>query len=394
MLRNECDILPVFLKHLSGLFERGYLLNHRSVDGSGEILSSFAQSHSGFRVFNLDFTGYHQREISETFMKKAFAEGADLVFFLDADEFVDVSDKAKFDRLCESLAAQEALGFMPWRNIIMPESPIAGNDGLGPFPIPSILGPPNARLRKVIVTKRFFEANRGNFDICQGNHDVRLFKKHGRLHYRFFCSLIHLPIRSAAQLRMKICLGALAYIAKSDRRDLEGFHWVDMLKIAAKNELSPGMLRGIVANYSIRDRLVRDITVDELLDLGFEHYKFNPLLKEDGWRYPGKLTIDDGLGPIMDALASFGVEYANSGSFTVVEPTGSQPGLVTLSTAHSRDMHSFEGSGRPAGRAPTESVEALRAELATIYASRAWQLTLRVRRVYQLVNRLTGNVFK
>ena len=41
MIRDDVDILPVFLQHASDLFQMGFLLDHRSSDGSEKIMADF-----------------------------------------------------------------------------------------------------------------------------------------------------------------------------------------------------------------------------------------------------------------------------------------------------------------------------------------------------------------
>ena len=40
MVRNEADILPAFLSHLRVLFDRIFVIDHMSTDGSREILEA------------------------------------------------------------------------------------------------------------------------------------------------------------------------------------------------------------------------------------------------------------------------------------------------------------------------------------------------------------------
>src|SRR4029077_13508080 len=71
MIRDEADILPAFLEHASELFDMGFLLDHRSSDGSQKIMDDFCSGFSGWSYFKLDFPGRHQRDMSNIFMRRA-----------------------------------------------------------------------------------------------------------------------------------------------------------------------------------------------------------------------------------------------------------------------------------------------------------------------------------
>jgi hypothetical protein len=79
MIRDDLDILPAFLQHASELFHMVFLLDHRSSDGSQQMMVEFCGDSPGWKYFKLDFAGRHQREISNIFMRLAFEAGADAV---------------------------------------------------------------------------------------------------------------------------------------------------------------------------------------------------------------------------------------------------------------------------------------------------------------------------
>ena len=58
MIGDDVDILPAFLQHASDLFQMGFLLDHRSTDGSQEIMEDFCSGLSGWSYFKLEFSAF------------------------------------------------------------------------------------------------------------------------------------------------------------------------------------------------------------------------------------------------------------------------------------------------------------------------------------------------
>jgi len=115
MIRNELDVLPAWLAHVAALFDRGCLVDHLSSDGSEALLRTFARR-PGWTCRPLTTAAYLQAELSNELLERAFAEGADAVLFLDADEFVAELDRAALERAVAALDAGLRLGHLRWRN--------------------------------------------------------------------------------------------------------------------------------------------------------------------------------------------------------------------------------------------------------------------------------------
>src|SRR3954452_21358048 len=90
MIRNEADICSLFLNRAVALFDKILIVDHQSTDGTREVLEKFASRTGKLELFELRYKGYFQSEISTCLARHAFQSGADWVFFLDADEVLDV----------------------------------------------------------------------------------------------------------------------------------------------------------------------------------------------------------------------------------------------------------------------------------------------------------------
>jgi hypothetical protein len=72
MVRNEADILARVLAHASTLFDRAIIIDHRSTDGSGEILRAARAEWPALEIFDYGVQGYFQEALSTAFARRAF----------------------------------------------------------------------------------------------------------------------------------------------------------------------------------------------------------------------------------------------------------------------------------------------------------------------------------
>lgn len=224
MVRNEADILPDFLAHCAALFDRLIVMDHRSTDGSGEILR-VAQARGGLdmEILGSGVRGYYQASITNFLVRRALSAGADWVLPLDADEFVDVPDR----RALEALLASQPEGacVFRWRNLA-PDRPgrwerfeVVGDYWHRSAPSP---------WGKVALSRRFAERY-PRFWLRLGNHDV--LPEPGApqpVPLPEAGEYLHIPIRSVERLTAKLEGGIAAYRAR-EKRGPEGSHWSDLL---------------------------------------------------------------------------------------------------------------------------------------------------------------------
>jgi hypothetical protein len=118
MIRDEADIIGPFLRHLAALFDIVYLFDHRSSDGSTEIMKAVCADKRDWSYYRLDVAGLHQKEVYNTFFNQAFARGATAVFFIDADEFVATASKADLVATCSRLNEEMAAGLFSLRSCV------------------------------------------------------------------------------------------------------------------------------------------------------------------------------------------------------------------------------------------------------------------------------------
>ena len=116
MVRNEGDIILSFLHQAASLFDKTILVDIQSTDGTREIIDHFAENSNGADVrLNCLTQERYQSALTNTLARRAFVEGADWVFFLDADEFLDVKSREHLRDLLKASAGDVI--HLPWINL-------------------------------------------------------------------------------------------------------------------------------------------------------------------------------------------------------------------------------------------------------------------------------------
>jgi hypothetical protein len=115
MLRDETDILPAWLRHMTAICDQIFAVDHLSRDDSSEILQHFAKAGLPVRTWTMSDPGHWQSDVSTELARFAFREGADWVLPFDVDEFLDVESKEDLEKLLQS--QKDPLAFWRWRHL-------------------------------------------------------------------------------------------------------------------------------------------------------------------------------------------------------------------------------------------------------------------------------------
>ncbi|MFO1481019.1 MAG: glycosyltransferase family 2 protein [Turneriella sp.] len=87
MVKNEEDIIELFIRHTLSVCDRLYICNHNSADRTVEIIHALAGEGFDIRLTHSTAAGYPQEQITHGLITQAIAEGAEWILPLDADEF-------------------------------------------------------------------------------------------------------------------------------------------------------------------------------------------------------------------------------------------------------------------------------------------------------------------
>lgn len=243
MIRNEADILPDFLRHCAALFDRMLVVEHCATDGSREILDAARAAGLPLSVWRLSSRAYQQEAVFNALVRRAFAEGADWVFVLDADEFLEVPGRAALEDLLLSCPAEVAE--FRWRNVApltlgrFGAFAVAGEYAVATEPSP---------YGKVALSRRF-AARRPGFWVAMGGHSVAEGWDGTPAPTARLGALRHVPVRGAERLTQKLRAGIAAFRALRGRDEALGAHWFEMARLLDAGALDEAATLRVALRY-------------------------------------------------------------------------------------------------------------------------------------------------
>jgi hypothetical protein len=247
MVKNECDIIELFIKLNSRFVDAFYFLDHYSTDGTVLIIEEMRRLGYNVSYQRLSDDVYNQSKITTGEVRRVAALGVyDYVMPLDADEFIKSDSRELFHAVLSAEVSRSAVGYIPWVtycpvnvDYFNVSAPLYHNFRQREFEPDQYF--------KVVVGADFAR----HCSISMGNHSARnIWKKRLKINITNVV-LQHVPVRSTEQIIRKAILGSHAFSIKKNRKKGEGFHW----------DLIADLVRG--NNYSI--------SADQLLRLGMDY---------------------------------------------------------------------------------------------------------------------------
>ena len=243
LIRNEADICTAFLRRAIVLFDHIIVIDHQSTDGTRSILERFAAEHNKIDIIDYNYQGYYQAQVSTCVARHAFHRGADWVFFLDADEFIDVDNRSSFDALLAAFPRD--VMYLRWANLIPTK--------FGSFTCFDVdqefrWGGRVSAYGKIGL-KASFVARHPQFYIHQGSHAVSSSPGQPPASMQDGSRVLHVPIRSLDRLRYKLAAGVSAYRAMAVRNPNEGFHWFELLDRLEQGAATESWINGVISHY-------------------------------------------------------------------------------------------------------------------------------------------------
>jgi len=243
MLRNEADILAPALNHAAHLFDKLTIVDAQSTDGTLEILKSFALIWPHIKVYSFAMQEKYQAVMMNAIAPKCFAEGADWVFLLDGDEFINVSGRAELERFLRAFPHE--VMHMPWINLIPQEY-----GRFDSFNIDQTFywSGRVSQFNKVAISSLYASAH-PTFWIFEGNHDLAPSFNHAPCPPRLGLTLLHLPLRSRERLKYRLSNALRGLRSKHNSFKGEGSHVEKTLNLLEESEGSEEGLNAIAATY-------------------------------------------------------------------------------------------------------------------------------------------------
>lgn len=222
VVKNEADIIEANIRHNLGFLDRIVVFDHDSCDATRRILDALAAE--GLPITLLarrsdrhEF-GFWQGEFMSALAKLAFEQhGADYVFPVDADEFIDAPSREAIETALD--ACPNEVVNIEWRTYVP-----GLDDALGAHPLESLrwrIETAAPSLPKIVVSRRVMSRDwligRGNHAFCNRAGNALSIHQAAAVEG---LRLAHLPFRSPQQLTAKVLVGwlsrKLAYGAKAE----------------------------------------------------------------------------------------------------------------------------------------------------------------------------------
>jgi hypothetical protein len=388
MIRDDVDIVRAFLRHAYELFDVGFLLDHRSSDGSQQIMRDFCVDLPGWNYFKLDFAGRHQREMSNIFMGRAFEAGTDAVVFLDVDEFVGCTKQQLHSKVC-CLNEKPAIGLLRWipcvpKTFSNSEFDLDEPLYVAPHPSPASLVAP-----KVVVPRQIFLHSNGTLKISQGNHAAE--GDQAAFPTREIGNLYHVPIRSKQQIFRKAVQGAISHLARGNLMVVEAFQKKDMVEMIGAGKLTADRLRGMAAHYTEKRGEVEPLSSRDLVAEGFQLRRLNVARSQ---RYILRPRPVSDTVVIANALRDAQIEIPDQATFTCCD------NVVRLdkNLAQFADVPEMRDALQRLRTELTAVIahlkvvesdrERVRADVQSMLVSHSWRVTAPLRRLSHMASRV------
>lgn len=315
LIRNEIDIIGTFLQHLDALFDYALLMNHHSIDGTDRVMQAACARREGWTMWQVEPTGYHQTAFSGFALRHLFAHtDADIVMFLDADEFIDVLDRAALEAAFAPLVAIGDVGGFRWRYTVpncFDERTIVTGEAMWRAPQMSPLG-------KVVISRAFHQQHGHEAHLAIGNHGLYYGPDRVVPSIRVG-DILHMPIRSHQQLKSKVLVGAFSVMSLATRSPLLCWHWYDILWRIAEGTLCDEDLIGIAAHYGEEDtQTSKPMSVAELQAAGFTQTALNVAFGQPLPPITDALSIDPAR-LVAISLRRFQIEHETTGSQLILD---------------------------------------------------------------------------
>ena len=219
MARNDCDLAAAFLAQAEELFDALLIVDAQSTDGTRELIAARAAQTDKIRPYSLRREEKYQSAIMNCLARVAFDEGADWIFFLDMDEFINVDGREGLERYLSSF--NDSVMHLPWINLVPTKY---GTFNSFDVSQKFFWNGRMSKYTKVALSSAFI-ADNPDFHVYEGSHTVSC----GPLGEqpeaaREGLALLHLPIRSMERFKYKMNGARRTLLSKHNRSPGEGSH--------------------------------------------------------------------------------------------------------------------------------------------------------------------------
>lgn len=240
LVKNESDIIEAFCRHNLRYVDRLVIADHRSDDNTRDIVRALIAEGLPIELVEDDWREFEQSRLITRQLRRLQKSGeADLVFFLDADEFIDYPSRDVFTG-----EQGQAFRINRYHYVYPAVAALTGQAPAGPanphLPFASMpLRLPEPEMPKAIIY--LGKGDRRKLKVGDGNHWIKIDGRRASRDFHGGVVIRHYPIRTARQFVRKNIVGWLAVqIAKRDLAETGEelcWHWRDAYKFILSNRM-------------------------------------------------------------------------------------------------------------------------------------------------------------
>lgn len=247
MIRNEIDIIADFLSFYLNIADRLIIADMQSSDGTREIIDEVSSETQRVECVNFPYSGMYQAETLTALSKRAFDDGADWVFFIDADEFLRIDDRLALESYLKSFGSQ--VMHLPWINLV-PSS----YGAFGAFDLSQdfFWSGRTSHFKKVAISAHY-ALRHPDFLLEAGSHNVKPHRAAPSEAEQLGLPLMHVPVRSAERTKHKAFNALGTQKHKHNRAIGEGVHHKANVDFLAGRKIEDILLNGIAQDYGSRE---------------------------------------------------------------------------------------------------------------------------------------------
>lgn len=220
MVKNEADIIEVFVRYTMSFAEKMIFIDNGCTDNTINILKALKSEGHDIEIYYEADVLHEQYIIENRYLYKIIDEvDCDFILPLDADEFLS-SDENLFN--CIEQLSLDSVSLLKWRTYVLTENRKEQQNFLKE--INTYRVNESITFTKVIIPTKLIKKN--EIYIKNGHHTVESNKPVEQLEVEKIF-IAHYPVRSEEQIKSKIYQGAISQLLSSYSKVI-AFHWSDI----------------------------------------------------------------------------------------------------------------------------------------------------------------------
>ena len=337
-VRNECDIIELFVRHNAAFLDCLYILDHRSTDATPVILRKLADEGLPLLLSREDHGIFYQSSKMTQLIKRAFDDYPwDFIIPLDGDEFLRIPDRATLEAALAgldgtSLGLSNVMSYIPTEKDDLNEMDVLRRIVHRATTVPDI----GCKIGKVIIPGQL--VTHAGFSLNEGHHGVSIDGKPVPERWLDALNLAHFPVRSIDQFILRTALCRLAWSSRADYNPAWGWQYekfVELLKsgpIPSAADLTDAALLYVDIYGQPGETRHHKVLVREPVTPTYDRLRFTSLV--DIRFLPPMLDMMDAL---VDELRA---TRAKSAAYSPVDAEATEPAHATVDRVTARAMMS------------------------------------------------------